>query len=265
MTAQAQVRPAGWKNYEDFAAGIDTNRLPQSHALVGKRLQVSFPEEKLTLEPLANGQVRWQWRQEEGCDALDVVEVAPHTYFLDMSFATRPLESLTLVLNLGSLRVLGVAARIRSPEESGAEPRVTQQFLVGFLGDYRNACTGVVPMPSRDLIGLRTLQTYSPRHTYEHVYLSSTRYAWQCLDGEQRGHGDVDMSTIYQFAEQQYLFTFREFLIPVASVFFFNFESMRSTGKFLGLTGDGAASNRPAGAHIRELSRCHYPNDVQPV
>lgn len=262
-------RPAGWKNYEDFAAGIDTNRLPRSAALVGQPLRIWLPDGELQLAFTGLDQALWRWRGEEGHDRAEAIEVAPDTFFIDLVFAHRPLEALSLVLNRRSGRVLAVPARVRSIEEAGAEPRVSQDFLVGALGDRSGQGPGPVsgeaPAPSRDLIGLRTLQTYSPNHCYEHSYLSSTRYAWQCLRGEQRGHGDVDLSTVYRFAPQQYLFTFREFRIPVASTFFFNFADMRSTGKFLGLTGDGAVANRPAGAHMRELSRSVYPDGLEPV
>lgn len=123
----------------------------------------------------------------------------------------------------------------------------------------------MVPHETRDLIGLRTFQTYSPNHTYEHTYLNSRRYAWQCLVGVQRGHGDVDLASCWQFDTDQYVFTFREFLIPVASVFFFNFASGRSTGKFLGVTAAGSIANQPAGAFMRKASMTFYPPDAAPV
>jgi hypothetical protein len=86
---------------------------------------------------------------------------------------------------------------------------------------------------------MRNVFRYSPLHLYEHVYLSSERYAWQCLRGEQRGHGDVDLSTLWKFADGLYLFCFREFVIPVAD-------------------------HRRAGGHIYPLGAVRYP-DVQPV
>lgn len=175
----------------------------------------------------------------------------------------RPLVALAVIANTRTRRVLAIESRERSAKEAGAEPRVAQEFLVGTLGD--GAASGLVPHESRDLIGLRTWQTYSPNHTYEHTYLSSQRYCWQCLVGVQRGHGDVDMATYYQFDEQQYIFTFREFLIPVASVFFFNFASKRSTGKFLGLTGDGAIANNPAGAFMELASTTVYQASHNPI
>ncbi|MCJ0766009.1 MoaF C-terminal domain-containing protein [Variovorax terrae] len=261
----AQNAPAGWKNYEDFAAGIDTNRLPPSAALVGQPLLFALPGSELALDIEGPNRVGWSWRGERGHDWCEVIEVAPQTWFVDMTFEQRSLEALTLVFNSATRRALAVPARVRSAEEAGAEPRVAQEFLVGTLGRDASAASGLVPHPSRDLIGLRTLQTYSPHHVYEHTYLSSTRYAWQCLKGEQRGHGDVDLSTVFQFAENQYLFTFREFIIPVASTFFFNFDTLRSTGKFLGVTGAGCVANNPAGAFIHELSRSVYPDGIQPA
>jgi hypothetical protein len=73
------------------------------------------------------------------------------------------------------------------------------------------------------------------------------------------------MATYFKFDDEQYIFTFREFLIPVASVFFFNFTSMRSTGKFLGLTGSGEIANNPAGAFMQKASTTVYPATHTPV
>ena len=160
---------------------------------------------------------------------------------------------------------LAIETRVREAAEASGEPRPVQSFTAGVFGDDASAATGLVPAPTRDLIGLRTHQVYSPRHTYEHTYLNSQRYAWQCLVGVQRGQGDVDLASYYRFAENRYVFAFREFLIPVASVFFFDFERMRSTGKFLGITGDGTIANNPAGAFLRKVSMTFYPSEAQPV
>lgn len=144
------------------------------------------------------------------------------------------------------------------------EPRVAQIFRAGLIAG-KDQDNSIAPAPTRDLIGLRAHYTYSPHHVYEHTYLSSTRYAWQCLVGEQRGHGDVDLTTTYKFAEDQYIFTFREFTIAVASIFFYNFADLRSTGKFLGVTGSGVVENNPAGAHIRKVSMSYYLLGQEPV
>ena len=267
MTEQA--RPADWKNYDDFAAGIATNRLPPSDALIGRSLKLNLPGFTLTLQPESRHALRWQEEGGRGGsgsgDWYEAIEVAADTYFIDLLQASRPLEALTIIVNTQTLRVLAIRCRIISAEEAAGEPRVPQDFWVGTLGDDPARASGLVPHESRDLIGLRTFQTYSPNHTYEHNYLSSKRYAWQCLVGVQRGHGDVDLASYYKFDEQQYIFTFREFLIPVASVFFFDFAAGRSTGKFLGITGAGAIANNPAGAFMRKASMTFYAPEQAPV
>lgn len=254
--------PAGWKNYEDFAAGIDTNRLPPSDALSGRQFALVFPGHRLQLRFTAADRVHWQQDGQGGEEACEVVQVAPATYFVDITFQSRPRDALTLIIGTQSHRVLSVLCRVAEHKVEGV-PQVSQQFDVGVVEGGEPA--GIVPAPTRELIGLRTFQRYSPRHLYEHTYLSSERYAWQCLVGEQRGHGDVDLASYYKFADDQYVFTFREFKIPVASVFYFNMRDRRSTGKFLGITGAGALQNSKAGAWIHKASMTFYEPDGEPV
>jgi hypothetical protein len=261
----AQQTPKDWKTYDQFAFGIDTNRLPASQALKGKSFAVAFDDgRRLDLAFTDGDTLAWREGSLAGAEAADVVEVAENTYFIDIAFAALPTEAETLILNLATRRVLSIRSIVRKPEESVGEPQVAQIFRVGVIDDGQPA-TGLVPAETRDLIGLRAHFTYSPNHVYEHTYLSSQRYCWQCLKGVQRGHGDVDLTTTIKFAEDQYIFTFREFKIPVASVFFYNFETLRSTGKFLGITGDGKLANNKAGAHISKASMTLYRPGEAPV
>jgi hypothetical protein len=260
-----QVRPQDWKNYDDFAAGIDSNRLPQSRALLGRDIHVAFDDiHRLDLAFTRTG-VSWTDEAGSGEDSCDVVEVASNTYFVDIAFSQRPTQAETLIVNLETRRVLSIKSVVRDVDAVPGEPRVAQVFRPGLIGDPAQPAAGLLPAPTRDLIGLRAHYTYSPNHVYEHTYLSSQRYCWQCLVGVQRGHGDVDLTTTYKFNENQYVFTFREFLIPVASVFFYNFEAMRSTGKFLGITGEGKIANSRAGAKIRRASMTFYQHGEEPV
>ena len=256
-------QPAGWKTYDEFIDGAAANRLPRTDALAGQEL-VIVPQqgERLQLAFDRPDEVRWSSGSDSGSDWCEVIEVAPDTYFIDLTFQALPREALTVIANLASRRVLLVRSIVRDEDVSG-EPRVAQRFDAAVLEG--GTATGSAPAPTRDLIGLRTLNVYSPNHTYEHLYLSSERYCWQCLVGVQRGHGDVDMATTYRFADDQYVFTFREFKIPVASVFFLNFKDLRSTGKFLGITSEGRVSNEPAGAFITKASMTVYPAAAAPV
>ncbi|PSJ56459.1 MoaF C-terminal domain-containing protein [Pseudaminobacter soli (ex Li et al. 2025)] len=255
--------PKDWKTYDQFAYGIDTNRLPATKALAGQKHSVTFDDRRQLDLSFADGSVTWSDGTGGASDTCEVIEVAPDTYFVEIIFAGRPKEAETLVLNLRSKRALSIYSLVREKEESVGEPQVAQIFRPGILEG--GPATGMVPHETRDLIGLRAHFTYSPNHVYEHTYLSSQRYAWQNLVGVQRGHGDVDLATTYKFDEDQYIFTFREFKIAVASTFFYNFKDMRSTGKFLGITGDGRIQNSPAGAFIRKVSTTYYLPGQEPV
>jgi len=199
-----------------------------------------------------------------GKDWYEAIDVADDVVFIDTLFQSRPREALTIIINMRTRRVLAIASRVAEKKVSG-EPQVNQQFLTGALGNPELPPIGFEPAPTRDLIGLRAFYRYSSNHVYEHIYLNSERYSWQCLVGEQKGHGDTDLATTYKFDEGQYIFAFREFIIPVASVFFYNWKTLRSTGKFLGVTSSGKIENNPAGAFIQKASQTFYPEDAQPI
>ena len=266
----AEDRPAGWKNYEDFAAGIATNRLATTDHLVGSEYRITLSDGMdMTCTFLDSETFEWSVTKgphsgTSGKDWYEAIDVAENVLFVDMLFQSRSNEAMTIIIDSNTRRVLAVLSVV-GEEKTPSEPQVSQQFLVGVLGDPTVPPSGMEPTPTRDLIGLRTLNYYSPNHCYEHVYLSSERYCWQNLVGVQRGHGAVDLATTYKFDEDLYLFTFREFLIPVASVFFYNMRQLRSTGKFLGVTSSGEIENNPAGAYIEKVSMTFYPKDAQPV
>lgn len=257
--------PMDWKTYDEFALGIDANRLPATKALSGSSHKVTFENGRALDLAFADGRVAWSESGASAEDACEVIEVADDTYFIEILFASRPREAETLILNTATGRALSIRSVVREKRDSQGEPQVAQVFLAGTVADASRPATGPVPAPTRDLIGLRAHFTYSPNHVYEHTYLSSERYCWQCLVGVQRGHGDVDLATTYKFADNLYVFTFREFKIAVASTFFYNFKAMRSTGKFLGVTGDGRIANSPAGAFIRKASMTFYLPGQEPV
>ena len=265
MTTETN-RPADWKHFDDFATGIATNRLPVTDALAGGILSVALKNDrKIRLSFASADNVEWNDGSEGGSDWYEAVRVAPDVFFINMTLSGRPTEDEAFIVNTKTRRVLSVRERLRETAEALGEPRVAQVYMPGVLEDGTVSPGSFEPAPSRDLIGLTSHYEYSPQHVYEHIYLSSERYAWQNLVGVQRGHGDVDLATTYKFDENQYVFGFREFIIPVASIFFYNFGDMRSTGKFLGVTSHGAIENKPAGAFIQTKSRTTYEAGKEPV
>ncbi|QKC85407.1 MoaF C-terminal domain-containing protein [Mesorhizobium sp. NZP2077] len=258
-----QQNPKDWKTYDQFAYGIDANRLPATSALSGSSHTITFDDGRKLDLSFSNGKVTWSDGTNSAQDSAEVIEVAENTFFIEIIFAARQKEAETIILNTAKGRALSIYSIVRDKELSVGEPQVAQIFRAGTTAVAERDISA--PAESRDLIGLRAHFTYSPNHVYEHTYLSSQRYAWQCLVGVQRGHGDVDLTTTYKFDDDQYVFTFREFKIAVASTFFYNFKDMRSTGKFLGITGDGHIQNSPAGAFIRKASKTYYLPGQEPV
>jgi len=264
-TADADQR--SWKTYDDFAAGIDTYRMPSAD-LGGRAVSLAFDDgSRLELEFLDAARVRWASAEllsaaGGSVDPYDAVRVREDVVFLNLPLTSRSEDAITVFWSETTGRALRVHTVIGEP--APGVPRLRQTFAAGELAGV--PLTGAKPAPTRDLIGFREIVRYSPEHLYDHVFLSSERYCWQCLQGEQRGHGDVDMATTWKFDDSGlYLFTFREFVIPVASVWLHDLGyALRTTGVFLGIDPDGRADHRRAGGHIYPLGHTVYP-DVQPV
>jgi hypothetical protein len=251
--------------YEDYASEVAFNRLPPTAALVNQTIKITLDSgASFELEFVDRNKVIWQSDNERGTDWCEVVEVAPQTYFIDMTFTHQPRQSQTFIVNTQTRQVLAVRTMMREGDV-GKEPRAIHEFSPGVLGDPAIPPTGRKPAPTRDLIGLRGLYVYGPEQCFEHIYLNSKRYAWHCIIGPLRGEGDVDLATVYKFDDNQYIFAFREFGLPVSTVFFYNWDQMRSTGKFFAIGEDGAIANTPAGALIKKLSMAFYPLDMQPI
>ncbi|MNG97760.1 Molybdenum cofactor biosynthesis protein F [compost metagenome] len=254
-----------WKNYDDFARGIDTNRLPGTQDWRGKTLQIVFEGGvEMTLRFSVDRQrLLWALQGESGDDVYEEVRTSPSRYFFNILLQSPGNECLTLVLNGESGRVLMVRSTLLPEQQTEKGSRLSQTFMVGQILD--TAPGGVAPHLTRELLGYRTLNIYSPNHYYEHFYVNTERYAWQNLRGEQFGHGDMDYATYYKFEDEMFLFTFREKIIPVCSVFFFDFILGRCTGIFLGLDVAGKVLVSPAGAFIHKMSYNSYPDGVQPL
>jgi len=258
---------AEWLDMEDFAAGIDTNRIPSTQELAGRELDIALDGGgSIHLDVTDGSRLRWrvegvEWAG-EGDDEYDAVPVGDGAYWVDITFAERRVETLTLVFHPVTGWALGVHSTIM-PEGTDYETRVMQTFHPGAVGDGSSTVTR--PAPTRDLIGKRTLFRYSPNHLYEHIYLSSRRFVWHNLIGEQRGHAAAELATTYKLEEGLYLFTWREAIIPVGTVFVFDYVRGRSTGKFIGLQGDGTVANSKGGAEIIPFGESDYAEFREPV
>ena len=121
--------PAEWKNYDDFASGIATNRLPITDALVAKKFAITFEDgRKLNLHFSAANTLAWKETAKNGEGKCEVINVAPDTYFIDITFSNLPTEAETVVLNKKTGRVLSIRSIVREAGAHPGEPRVAQIF-----------------------------------------------------------------------------------------------------------------------------------------
>lgn len=256
---------AEWLNMDDFAAGIDTNRIPGTHDLAGRTLVIAGDDGTLTLE-FGDTTVAWSatgfaWAG-SGTDEYEEVPVGDGAYWVDFSLGERRVETLTVALHPERGWALVVHSQIHD-EGAAVETRVMQSFHSARIeGAPGNADA---PAPTRDLIGKRTLFRYSPNHLYEHIYLSSRRFVWHNLIGEQRGHAAAELATTYKLDDGLYFFTWREQIIPVGTCFIFDYAGGKSTGKFIGLQGDGTVANSRGGAVIIPFGFSDYAEHQEPV
>lgn len=253
--------PKEWKNMEDFSAGIDGNRLPATRELAGK--QIEFLSDKQTIRlDLEADQVAWSFKGQSGTAAYEAIQVAEHTFYIDFIIDSAQGKTLTAFLNFQSLRAVVCHVYMILKPQPG-ETMVQHEWYVGVIRGGEPS--GMVPGPSRDLIGQHAVYRYSPNHLYEHFYINSERFLWHCLHGEQKGHAAAEYATIYKFSEECYLLAWRELLIPTGTVFFLNFKENRSTGKFVGMHKDGTIANDPGGAIIQKICTVHYPNPFKAI
>ncbi|MFC0227979.1 MoaF C-terminal domain-containing protein [Serratia aquatilis] len=264
----SQNAEPGWKNYDDFAEGIDTNRLPNTQDWLTQEVAIEYADGfVMALQFIQGNQnqtlVNWRYKGEQGCDPYEEVCTSEDHYFFDIQFSDMPNESLTLILNSATRRVLAIRSTLLLEEQLSGRSRLVQHFQAGYI--LGGPVTGIEPEPTRELIGYRTLNVYSPNHYYEHFYVNSERYAWQNLRGEQFGYGDMDYATCYKFEEDMYVFTFRDKIMPVCSVFFFDYVTGRCTGKIMGVTSKGDIQTSRAGAFIHKMSYNCYPTGVAPL
>ncbi len=104
----AVENPKDWKTYDQFAYGIDTNRLPATDALSGSSHTIRFEDGRTLKLAFEKGKVSWSEESGSGNDLAEVIEVAPSTYFIEIIFADKPVEAETIVINTETRRALSI-------------------------------------------------------------------------------------------------------------------------------------------------------------
>lgn len=89
-TAAAGTGPADWKNYDDFAAGIDGNRLPNTPALAGRRIEINDDGGSCVVRFGEGSAATWQDADGERTAWYEAVEARPGLFFATVRGEGRP-------------------------------------------------------------------------------------------------------------------------------------------------------------------------------
>jgi NAD(P)-dependent dehydrogenase (short-subunit alcohol dehydrogenase family) len=255
------------------ASGLSVNRQPGTDRLRGRSFEITLEtDEAVVLEFLADGSLQWRGLpghalDKSGSCAVDVVEAAPDVLLITAMLPPRGRETMALVLDLTSHHALFVGSALAEDSRPfERKTRVSQRFTRGMLRGSPNLSGVAPPMPTRDLIGTRALYRYSETTVYEHIYLNTGWYSYQCLKGLRRGDCGTDETSYWKIRDGVYVVTWREILIDLAAVFVYDMEACRSTGCAWGTPG-GLAEPRHilTGALFEKLPDAGYPADIELV
>jgi len=271
--APAETTSAAPPSSAAVASGLSVNRQPSTDRLSGQQLEITLETgEDIALEFLADGGLRWKklpghTLDETGTCPVDVVEAAPDVLLIVAMLPPQGRETMAIVLDLASHHALFVGSHLAEASRPfERKTRVSQRFTKGILRGSPVASPASPPMPTRDLIGTRAIYRYSADTVYEHIYLNTGWYSYQCLKGLRRGDCGTDETSYWKMRDGVYVVTWREVLIDLAAVFVYDMDARRSTGCAWGTPG-GLAEPRHilTGALFEKLHDAGYPADIELV
>jgi hypothetical protein len=262
-----------WLPLDGLAPGFDANKAEPSTALANRVVVVLDDRGTRIAHRFGADTVSWDYAPgvgdpipaSTGEDHYEAFDVADGLVYAQFHHTDKPTEAVSLLLDFHTGHALSVITTIGDP--TPGRTRVRQAFVPGRIDGV--TVSGPAPAPTTSLIGRRVLWVYSSEHVYEHVYLNPHWYTWQCLAGPERGLADTDENTVYQLRPGIYVFTWREKVIPCASVTVADHRdvrNLRSHGVLFGLDETGQVPTHfTFGASGRLLSNTVHPAEADPA
>ncbi|AJT41307.1 MoaF C-terminal domain-containing protein [Psychromicrobium lacuslunae] len=267
MTTQL-TDTSNWLPLDGLAPGFDANKAAPVQDLAGTGYHLKLATGVQHFDFSADS-LSWQLADGgKGEDSYETFAVAPQLYYVQWQHSSDPRLSSSLILDLAAGRSLYVGARLIDQSEiAPGRTGVSHQFLPGIIAGQQ--LSGEEMAPTQALIGRRVQWVYSEQHAYEHIYLSSQWYTWQCLAGPERGLADTDENTVYQLRPGIYLFSWREKVIPCGSITVADHRdvsAIRSHGALFGWDESGSLPvHFSFGAHGKLISVTIHPDPYEPA
>jgi hypothetical protein len=273
MTGEA----TNWLPVSDLKKGFNENKLPPTSELAKKELFFYLIDNRVIRYFFCDSlNLSWNTISHEGNSEVvnekyEAIKIDPGVYFLDFVQSKHPEISISMALNLNTDQALIITTTVPSIKD------VNQSLL-----DRMKSGLDLSPMKvevnqasinkplihphsqlikrTADLIGKRIRYIYSSLHTYEHIYLNSRFYCWQCLRGPEKGTADTDRCCYLKIDDHIYLFIWCEKIVPTTGIVLINFKNMRSNGKIFGLdVPSGKPINFTMGACFEVVSEIKNP------
>lgn len=260
----------------DLADGFapDSNILMNTAALIGQQFTLHFADGTSQHIQIENSQtLSWQASQTTApvSTPYRATTLRDGIYFLDFISPIQAASTITLVINQHQQSAVMVVGQLPTEAETRIDmfsrveknlpltPVTTQISFATLNRPFSN--DDQLPTFTQELIGQRVMYTYSKTERYEHVYLNDHFYAWQCLDGVEKGLADVDRCHYIKVSDLLYLFVWQEKIVPTLGVVMVDLQRLKTDGKIVGYRGNdfGELSNFPVGAIAQPLNKTIHP------
>lgn len=265
------AEPKAGPSSNSVASGLSVNRQKSTTRLSGETLTFVLENgESTQLQFKGDGQVCWTGLPgialpDSGACPVDVVDAAPGVLLITLMLPSEQLEAMNLIYDTGTGQGFFSASKLTDLKaQFERKTRVSQRFTCATLED--GPMGGSPVLPTRDLIGTRALYHYSEDTIYEHIYLNSKWYSYQCLKGMRKGDCGTDEVSYFKVKDDVYIVTWREILIDLAAVFVYDMKAKRCTGMAWGAPG-GLTEPKyiPTGAHFEKINDPGYPDNIDLV
>jgi hypothetical protein len=241
-----------WIPVSTLSINFNENKFPNTDDLSGKEFLLYSSDNQIRkyvfqdVQNLTREDVTPENSREPIKEKYEAIKIDSGIYFLDFVKEKSPKTSVSMALNLNTCQALVIDTTVPGKREASrslltrmkagldlSSMKVTLS-LVNINKTY-NASTPKSIIKTQDLIGKRIRYFYSHLHIYEHIYLTSRYYCWQCLSGPEKGTADTDLCDYFKIAQGIYVLIWREKVVPTAGIVLINLNNMRSNGKIFGL------------------------------
>lgn len=252
---------------ESFAP--NSNKLAMTDHLVGKSLNLAFEGgESASCKFVSSEILQWteEGETEEAC--YFATNIRAGLYFIDyVKTGVLPSTSVSIIVDFDASVATVILARLPEREiaHSSILARAQQRKELTLVEtSFRRASIGARfesnakhHKKTSDLLGLRVRHTYSPTELYEHIYLNQNKYCWHCIQGSERGLGDVDLCYYFSLRSGLYLFVWCEKIVPTVGVVLIDLDALKTTGKIFGYQDNDLtkAVSFPIGAYSEIANR----------